>query len=498
MAISNAVAPNRVSSVLGYEIKKGLAGVTGGYLPQRIAVVGEANSDKQAGLKNKFQFTSADEVAIECGYGSPAHLAAIRLRGTIDVGGIPTIMFPLPQAAAGAAQVNSITTTGTATKSATQYIIVAGKYISFTVLKDETGDVILNKIKDAVNAILDTAMTAGTVATNALPMTAKWVGQTSADIVIEFAGENIGTTYVNTETSAGAGEVLPTDALALFGSEWNTQVVNCLGSTATILDAYESFNGNSTDKTGRYNAESFKPCIVVTGVIDNDKDDLIAITDSRKIEQTNVVMPAPKSLSLPLEIAAVTVAVYAPKVEVDPKSDILDSVLTGLTPPQDLEAGDMDVYNNRDFVVKGGCCTVVLRDGNYVVKDFVTTYHPVGEDPPQFRWVRNLAGIDFNIAYRTLFIDEAFIKGKTILPDSNPSTDPNVIKPKDAKGLMINKLFVPFANDGILAEAAYSIDNCDVQINGTNPDRLDFSNPYKRSGFARILSTTAIANFNLG
>ncbi len=497
MAISNAVAPNRVSSVLGYEIKKGLAGVTGGFLPQRIAIVAEANTDKQAGLKTKFQFTSAEEVALECGFGSPAHLAAIRLRGTIDVGGIPTIVFTVLEGA-GVAQVNSITTTGTATKSATQFIIIAGKYISFTVAKDETGDDILNTIKDAVNAELNVTMIAGAVATNALPMTSKWLGQTAADIVIEFAGEDIGLTFVNAETTPGAGEVLPAASLALFGAEWNTIVVNCLGVTSTILDDYELFNGNSTDKTGRYNAEDFKPTVVVSGTVLDDKDALIAITDARKIEQTNILMPAPKSLSLPLEIAAVCVGVYAPKVEVDPKSDILDAVLTGLTPPQDLEAGDLDIYDNRDFVVKGGCSTVVLRDGDYFVKDFVTTYHPVGEDPPQFRWVRNLAGIDFNVAFRTLFIDETYIKGKTILPDDNPSIDPEVIKPKDAKGLMINKLFVPFALAGIFSESAYSIENCVVEINGTNPDRLDFSNPYKRSGFARIVSTTAIANFNLG
>jgi len=496
--ISNAVAQDRVSSVIGYEIKKGLAGVTGGYLPQRIAVIAEANTDKQVGLKTKFAFTTADEVAVGCGYGSPAHLAARRLRGVLDVGGIPTLVFPLPENGAAVAQADSITTTGAATKSATQFVIVAGLYIPFTVLKSETGDDILNKIKDAINAVLETPIIADAVALNALPIIAKWKGLTSADIVIEFAGDDIGVNYTIAEVAAGAGEVLPTDAVALFGSEWNTQVVNCLGSTSTVLDAYELFNGNSTDKTGRYNAEDFKPCIVTSGTIEDDKDNLIAITDSRKLEQTNVVIPAPKSLSLPFEIAAVAVAVYAPRVEIDPKSDILDAALTGITPPQDLEVGDLDVYDNRDLVVKGGCSTVVLRDGVFYVKDFITTYHPVGEEPPQFRWVRNLAGIDFNIAYRTLYIDETFIKGKTILPDSNTSTDPNVIKPKDAKGLMINKLFVPFANDGIIADANYSIENCKVGINESNPDRFDFENPYKRSGFARIISTTAIANFYLG
>lgn len=497
--ISNAVAPNRVSTVLGYELKKGTAGVTGGYLPRRIAVIGEANTANQVGLKTKLQFTSADEVAVECGYGSPLHLAAKKLRGQRDVGGIPTFVFPLPEAGGGVAQEWDVTVTGNpASKNATQFIIIAGVSVAFTVLTTDDADAIVGKIKDAINAIIDLPVTGGTVALSALPITVKWVGQTSADVSIEFAGEDVGLTFAAAETAAGAGEVLPTNALSLFGSEWFTETVNCLGSTTTILDAYEAFNGNSTDKTGRYNAESWKPFICFTGTIEDDKDNLAIITDGRKLEQTNVVIPAPKSLSLPLEIAAVACAVYAPLVEFDPKSDALDHVLTGIVPPQDLAVGDLDVYDNRDFVVKVGCSTVELVDGNYIIKDLVTTYHPDGEIPPQFRWVRNLAGIDFNVAYRALFIDETFIKGKTILPDSNPSTDQNVIKPKDAKGLMINKLFVPFANEGIFSQSKYSIDNCDVQINGTNPDRLDFVTPYKRSGFARITSTTAIANFEFG
>lgn len=499
MSISTAIDPTRVSSVLGYALEKGFEGVTGGFLPQRIAVIAEANSDSQVGLKTKLVFTSADEVAKECGYGSPAHLAAKRLRGnTIDVGGVQTIVYPLPENVSAVAQAYSVTVTGTASKSATQYIIVAGIYVPFTVTPTDDADSILGKIKDAINALVDLPATGGTVATSALPVTVKWGGQTSAEVVLEFAGEDVGLTYAAAETAAGAGEVLPTDALELFGNEWNTIVVNCLGSTSTILNAYELFNGNSTDKTGRYNAENWKPFVAITGTVEDDKDNLIAITTGRKNEQTNVIMPAPKSLSLPLEIAAVTAGVYAPLVQSDPKSDILDVRLVGITPPQDLTAGDMNVYNNRDLLVKNGCSTVILADGDYFVKDFVTTYHPDGELPPQFRYVRNLAGIDFNTAYRTLFLDETYIKGKTILPDSNTSTDPNVIKPKDGKSVMINNLVIPFANAGIFADATYSIENMKVEIDGTNPDRLNFSIPYKRSGFARVISTTVIANFYLG
>jgi phage tail sheath gpL-like len=497
--ISTAIDPTRVSSVIGYALDKGFEGVTGGFLPQRIAIIAEANTANQAGLKTKLVFTSADEVALECGYGSPAHLAAKRIRGNaLDVGGVSTVVYPLPENVAAVTQEDSITVTGTASKSATQFIIVAGIYYSFTVLPTDTGDEILGKIKDAVNAFVDAPVTMGAVAASALPSVSKWAGVTAADIVIEFAGEDVGLTFAVAETQAGAGEVLPADALALFGNEWNTTVINCLGSTSTVLDDYELFNGNSTDGIGRYNAENWKPFIVITGTIEDDKDLLIAITTGRKNEQTNVVMPAPKSLSLPFEIAAVTAGIYTPRVQRDPKSDILDVRLIGITPPQDLVAGDMDVYNNRDFIVKNGCSTTVLADGDYFVKDFVTTYHPDGEDPPQFRNVRNLAGIDFNTAFRTLFLDETFIKGNTILPDSSTSTDPNVIKPKDGKSIMINKLIIPFANFGIFADAQYSIENMQVGIDGTNPDRLNFSIPYKRSGFARIISTNAVANFFLG
>jgi hypothetical protein len=63
---------------------------------------------------------------------------------------------------------------------------------------------------------------------------------------------------------------------------------------------------------------------------------------------------------------------------------------------------------------------------------------------------------------------------------------------------MINKLITPFANAGIFADAAYSIENAQVEIDETNPDRLNFNIPYKRSGFARVVSTNAVANFYLG
>lgn len=70
--------------------------------------------------------------------------------------------------------------------------------------------------------------------------------------------------------------------------------------------------------------------------------------------------------------------------------------------PTPLSIGAMNVYLNRDAFVKKGSSTVSLFAGKYLVEDFVTTYHPVGETPPQFRYVRNL-DIDFNVRYTYYF-----------------------------------------------------------------------------------------------
>lgn len=499
MAISNAVDPTRISSVIGYALDKGTEGVTGGYLPQRIAIVAEANTANQAGLKTKLVFTSAVDVAKEYGYGSPAHLAARRLRGNNDVGGVGTVIYSVPEAGGAIAQEYTITVTGTPSKSATQNIIIAGVTVGFTVNKTDTPAIILAAIKDAVNTNINLPTIAGTVsATPDMPLTAKWKGESSADITVEFSGEDVGLTFAAADSTSGAGSVLPSDALALFGNEWNTTVVNALKATATVLDAYEAYNGNSDTRNGRYNAENFKPFVTISGTVESDTATLIALTDSRKNEQTNIVMPCPSALSLPLEIAAVAAFIYCPKVQRDPKLDIQDDILLGITGPQDQTVEDMNVYNNRDLIVKGGCSTVTFADGDYTVKDFVTTYHPDGEEPPQFRYVRDLAGIDFNVAYRTLFLDKAYILGKTILPDSNPSTDPEVIKPNDAKTVMIQNMIIPFADAGIFADSTYSVENVAVEIDGTNPNRLNFRIPYKRSGYARIISTNVVANFYLG
>lgn len=55
--ISDAIGSEVVAKVIGYELNKGDFSVTSPNLPQRLAIFGQANTDKQSGLTNEpFKF----------------------------------------------------------------------------------------------------------------------------------------------------------------------------------------------------------------------------------------------------------------------------------------------------------------------------------------------------------------------------------------------------------------------------------------------------------
>jgi hypothetical protein len=94
-----------------------------------------------------------------------------------------------------------------------------------------------------------------------------------------------------------------------------------------------------------------------------------------------------------MEAAANDAVLFAVTAQNTPELDILNKFYSDMPTPTLI--GSMADYNNRDLFVKKGCSTVDLVSGKYQVKDPVTTYHPDGEIPPQFRYRRDMM-IDWN------------------------------------------------------------------------------------------------------
>lgn len=492
-----------VSKVVGYNLSTFNSNVDSPNLPQRIALLGEANHANQADLDTTpFQITSAQQAGSRYGYGSPLHLVSRILFPASGggVGSIPVIVYPQAAAVGAAAKVIEIAPSGVATGNGTHTLVIAGRKgleAAFYNINIEEGDTVADitqKIEDAVNAVLGAPVTAASTE-YVVDLTTKWKGLTANQltVTIDDNGDALGISYSITDSQAGSGTPSISAALTAFGNNWNTIVINTYGTQTNICDALEQFNGkpDATNPTGRFADTVMKPFIALTG---STAEDPGSFTDTRKNEVTIAICPAPLSAGFHFEAAANVAVLFARKEQDTPELDISGDYYLDMPTPTSI--GAMATLTNRDTIVKKGCSTVDLVAGAYKVQDFVTTYHKEGEVPPQFRYCRDLM-LDLNIAYRYLLMVEAEVTGKVIANDNDVVINPNVIKPKQFRQLIIS-LFDQAVKDALVVDLAFTVANLQVSISTVNPKRFDVAFQYKRSGNAHVVSTTAKAGFNFG
>jgi phage tail sheath gpL-like len=516
--ISTAVSLSQVSATMGWKIEGSLEGVDLGLMPIAIDIIAEVSTAKQGTVPDIIEFTDSKRVADLCGDDSPAYAISRILRpiNGSGVGSIPTRILTVKEAAGATATVSTTTITGAATKNVTHYIKINnrtnldGQVYAFSIVKGDLPVTIKIKMATAINTVYGCPVigTVGSVGTETFIATTGWKGDSSAELEIEIDtnGDSAGLSYSVVKV-AGAG-LLSTGlstALANRGERWSAFVINALGSSSTILDALEDYNGNPKDADGNYTPTDFKPFIAFTGerkikyatessegVSKDGADDY---TDGRKNENTNCVCVAPDTKYFSFEIPSVVLAKYAPIANSTPHIDPIGIVL-------DLEAGsslgDFATSTKRDFIVKLGCSTVKKNDTQYEIVDLVTTSHPTNE--PQtavlFRYVRDIV-IDFNYRYAYNLLEKIHVFGKTIVSDTDIQLGAtNIISPNMWKAILINEFAPSMISNAIMVDREYFKSNVRVQIGQTNPNRFETQMGAKRSGVARINSTTIVTTFN--
>lgn len=500
---SDAVGLERISRIVGYKIIKGNFAATSPNLPQRIAVLAEANTDNQADLDlTPLQITSAQQAGVAYGYGSPIyHIARILFPRTGGgVGGVPVIVYPQAVAVGATAKILEITPTGVATDNGTHTVVVAGRsgmdgyFYDINIAIGDTSADVTGKITDALNNMLGcpfTALDDDYVVT----ATSKWKGLTANDlgITIEDNGNDLGLTYAVASTQSGAATPSVQAALDLFGNDWNTIVINSYGTVSSVMTALETFNGIPDPEipTGRFVGIIMKPFIALTGSV---ADDPSTITDARKTNVTIAICPAPLSAGLPMEAAANMAVLFAVVSHNTPHLDVAGKTYPDMPTPTSI--GSMADYANRDIFVNKGCSTVDLVSNLYVMMDFVTTYHPVGENPPQFRYCRNLM-LDFNVRFSYYLLEQINVVDHAIAADVDIVTASKIIKPKQWKQIL-KQFGEDLGKRALIVDVPFMQESIVVNLSTTNPDRLESFFRYKRSGFVRIASTTAEAGFNFG
>jgi len=504
--ISNAVGTERISRITGYQLTGGNFSEVSPNLPQRIAVIGEGNTANQGTMPLvATEVTSAQQAGNLFGFGSPIYNMMRILRPTTSdgVGGIPTIVYPQVEGA-NVAKEQTITVVGTATVNATHIVKINGRTgvegdnYSFAVLTGEDQDDIAAKIVDAINNVLGSPVIASAVG-GIVTLVSKWKGLTSNEMnaTVETDDISAGMTYSNAITVAGSGTPSVSSALT-FANEWNTIVVNSYGIEAdSVMDELEAYNGkpDPVTPTGRFVGILMKPFIALTGSLRNAGVSTDTIdTVARRNELTIAICPAPGSLGLAMEAAA-NMAVLFARIEQDtPHLDVAGKSYPDMPTPTGLIS--MSDYNNRDAYAKAGYTTVDINSGKYEIQDFITTYHPLGEAVPQYRYCRNLM-IDFNIKFGYYLLEEINVVDHAIADNDDVVDASNVIKPKQWISIL-NTYADGLAKRALIAQPSFMQDSLEVGLSTSNPDRLETFFKYKRTGFVRIASTTAEAGFNFG
>lgn len=507
--ISDAVGSERVSRVVGYKLTTGNFQNVTPNLPQRIAIIGEANHSNQNTISTQpREITSAQQAGEIYGFGSPIHMMMRILRPISGdgVGGIPTVVYPQLEADDAAGRILTITVVGTVSSNATHTVVIGGRrgldgeIYNYQVSIGDTPTDIAARMRDSINSVLGCPFVATSTA-GVVTLTSKCYTAALNFMSVSVDSNSItaGLTYTVASTDLGVGVNLDgiSESLDMFSENWNTIVVNGYNSDTDVIELLQSFNGvpDPINPTGRFAGIVMKPFIAFTGTKSNVTP-LISAFESYRNEVTVALCVAPSTPASPFESAANYALVWSRIAQDNPNLDIAGRFLPDMPIPSDNNIGEFSSYNNRDLAAKNGVSTVTLESGRYRVQDFVTTYHPAGDLNPQFRYVRNL-NLDFNVRFGYYLLEQTNVVDHSLANDNDTVTANNVIKPKQWKGILFN-----YADDlsrrNLIVDPSFMKESIIVGLSTSNPDRLETFFRYKRSGFVRVASTTAEAGFNFG
>ena len=481
-----ASAISRVTGV-NVEYRNFNAG-SGGFLPQRLAVIGVGNDDAVYETKKHEATGTSDAIAKRYGYGSPLHLAARQIFP--DGGGganFPVTFFPLRKASGSAAAKGAVSCEGAATAAGSGVISIGGIAVEFAILKGQGPAAILAAMKERIAGKLEMPIIPGDIEDDALPLTAKWSGDTGNDITIEIDSKVPGITFEVTYMNGGAVDPDVDSALRDIGQIWETFILSCFSyNKESRLNTYLTFG------EGRWGEMEKKGLLVAHGCTD-DYETRTAVTDLRKHDFINFLIPSVGSPELPFVIAAKGITNIMCVANSDPAYDYF-GLLTGLKAGPD-EA--QETYLVRNNSVGKGSSTGIKVGSVTELNDIVTMWHPDDESIKSRRYVVDMIKLQNVVFNVRMVMEDSTVKGAPLVPDNNPTKHPRAIQPKTIRTRLMN-LANDMAAACLLAESDFTKKNLVVKISNVNPKRLDTQYPCKLSGNVEVTSTDIYFGFFLG
>ena len=443
-------------------------------LPQQISVVGAGSSDVTYTTDPR-KISTATEAGNVYGYGSTLHLVAQQLfNGADRLRGQTVTFYPVQEPTGGAAATYEIEITGTSTQTA-QLILSVGDYrYSVAVPVNATATEINPVLINAVNGDLDNPFLAEE-STGKVLLTAKTKGAWINDLVVSLEGQADGLTIISTDLGTGAGFIDVSAALPLFGTSWQTILIN----TSTVEDT-TTLNEIQNFGESRWDPLIKKPFISILGNNVTDQNSLRTITDSRRSDRINVLVSAPGSKSIPVQIATNTAIIAGNTYDNNPANSAEGQVLKNITAGSDSVQPQ---FAERDLNTKSGLSSTLVDSGAVKLTDFVTMFHPSGESDPAYRYVVTIIKL-MNVEYP---IDQIFKRpdwaGPPLVDDTTVTRrDVGAKSPSDARADVL-AVCGQLRERGIINDDLTTLnENMFVEISPTNGNRINIILPITLSG----------------
>jgi phage tail sheath gpL-like len=398
--------------------------------------------------------------------------------------------YPLEDDLSGVASAGDITPGGSPTEAAS-YLVRINNIDSeeFVIDVGDTVAQVVTAMTAAINAVLEMPVIA-TDSTTKMDLASKWKGTSANDIYVEVVGSTTaGNTFVVTQPTGGLVNPDVDTALNQVGNVWETMMLNCMDvADTTTLGKYATFG------EGRWGALVRKPLVVFSGETSPTVAAAITVPDARKTDRTNAQLVAPGSKDLPFVTAARQLARIAVVANNNPPRDYGSQDATGLTPGDD---GDQWTYADRDQAVKGGSSTVEVKDGVINVADVVTFYHPTGDPIPAYRFVCDIVKLQNIIFNLDLIFATAEWDGAPLIPDDQPTINPDAKKPKSAVAA-VAAMLDSLGLNAIISDPETAKANTVAEIDAGNPKRLNLVTTVQLSGNTNIKSVDLNFGFFFG
>lgn len=322
------------------------------------------------------------------------------------------------------------------------------------------------------------------VPSSKLNVTVAFKGSSGNQIELEVEGPtDVGLTWAYTVMSGGATNPSVQTALDLVGQKWLNFGVNQFeAADTTNLDLYQAWVGDPEDETGRWAPTVRKPAVFLTGNNDQTVADATVESNTRTDDLANVFANVPDSNNPSWVIAAAHALQVAKLANDNPPHDYGSKRMTTLNAGEDQYEWDGDA---RELAVQRGASTTQVKDGVVEVSDVVTPYSPDGEDPPAYRFVVDQVKV-WNVIYNYgLVFDSDAWDGKPLIATGQATVNPEARTVASAKGAS-DAILDQLALSAVIADPSAAKKATTVQINPTNPKRLDIVPRFALAGNTNI------------